>query len=151
MYLFPGRSMPRPYDGNGSTACQCDGSYITVFVWGKATDSDSNHHTHTRTNLRGENDGVFLEEESEVTGEVETTGEPPSGRNIELSAAFIGERLEIEDSILKRERVQRFTISYRTKLQNWDTVWSRARSPTKIAYVPGAVASNQTAQCQQQN
>ena len=32
MYLFPGRSMPRPYDGNGSATCQCDGSYITQFL-----------------------------------------------------------------------------------------------------------------------
>lgn len=51
----------------------------------KATDFDSN--------LWGKNDGVFLEKESEMTGEIETSGEPPSGRNIELSTAFVAERL----------------------------------------------------------
>lgn len=83
--------------------------------------------------LTPEDDGAFLQEESEMAGEVETPSEPPPLRNIELSSALVGERPEVEYSILKCKRVQSHTIPDRTKLQYRNTVRPRRQGPLVFA------------------
>lgn len=74
--------------------------------------------------LRSEDDGAFLQEESEVAGEIDTSGKPPPGRHIKLRATLIRKGLEVKDCILEGNGVQCFAISNCTKFQNGDTMWS---------------------------
>lgn len=51
-----------------------------------------------------------------MAGEAETSGEPFTGRDVELGPTFVGEGHCIENCVLKRESVERFAISNSSKL-----------------------------------
>lgn len=45
-----------------------------------------------RSYLRGNYNGAVFEKESEMAGEAETSGEPFTGRDVELGPTFVCER-----------------------------------------------------------
>lgn len=70
-------------------------------------------------------DGAFLQEESEVACEIEAPRKPFPFRNIQLRAALVGERAEIEDGVLERDRVQGHAVAHRAKLSDRHAVRPR--------------------------
>lgn len=88
---------------------------------------------HYNSDLTADYNGILLQEECEMTGEIEASSEPSPLRHIELSTSFVGKRPQIEHCILKGHCVQSNSISDRSKLRDGHTVWPWRRDVVVVA------------------
>lgn len=103
-------------------------------------------------NLRSENGSFTFKEEGKVAGKNETSGEPPAGRNIELSTTLISKGLKIENGIVKGNCVGSFAISHCTKLQDGHSMrsWFWRILVFTLSIIPDPIMFNSITQCYEQ-